>query len=586
MGWAQAFGRFGYSQSVQVPGIKVDREGFVALDPLADKIRFLQPAKSWQPTATSQVEQVVALTPSAWGPSKLGFNLLGPGFTMYFPEGIDLKVGTIGSPYLSWQQGTVGDGIPTPEVRWLILSFRDKQPPFVIGFLDNPSSLIITGSPGSWNVKSPKGFKGWIKVGLPEGLNSQLANTASALGQLSQDVVDNESIWINRAPKLIKTEIEADLASVTATWRFDRSGAVVPPPALLANLGNYRLSIKSKTRRLPGWTEEGPTEVSVGEVLSIRFPIKRVPTGRSLALGSQLSDPIGTVSSFDIPSVANLALESLVAGRDVLTRKSAEEADTEFISQTAFFPEPWTQQQLPYNEAGVGMDLAAAHSFLSQATTATSKASSEANSMLTSVSWRQDWINWRAWTHDQAIAQRTGALAALAGALCPEPERRLTAAMFQAGLSGLRGLNVWKRRKGIINDEPKLIEPLYGVRKGIFGMEGPVEDGETFALSLLSSMRVFSEQSVGLVKQGPDYILQWAAVEAKASVITLATSYPIDATAHTNLRKFKAEGALGFTEFHYVPETAGICEIKIVIPDFAKPPIPVSRVPAYSDALR
>ncbi len=62
---------------------------------------------------------------------------------------------------------------------------------------------------------------------------------------------------------------------------------------------------------------------------------------------------------------------------------------------------------------------------------------------------------------------------------------------------------------------PKLIEPFYGVRKGLFGLDGPAEPGEQFALSLLSPLRVFGDGSVALLKQGPDYVLQWPVIEAK-----------------------------------------------------------------------
>ncbi len=586
LGWGQAFGRFGYQQSVDIPGWKVDRTGFVAKDPQAEKIRFPAPSQDWKPTTTTDTEQVVSLNCPPGGPSKLGVNLFGLGFSLYFPKGIDLQVGSTGTPYLSWEQGTVEDGIPTPPSSWLMVSFKNKQPAMVFGFPDTPTSLTVTGGPGAWILKGPKDFKGWVRIALARGLDSQLANTPGALGRLSQDAASHSGFWTNPIPKLLKTSIESDLHSVTATWQFDRAGAVVPAPAMLANLGNYPLTVRSQTKRLPGFNENGPIDVLVGKELSIRFPIKRIPTGRSLAIGIQPSDPIGTVSPIDITSVVELALDSLVAGRDALTRKSAEEAVTEFVSQVSFTPEPWTQQQLPYDSYGHGLDLAAAHALLSQAVTSTSRSTSEANSMLTSVCWRQDWATWQVWTSDETIAQRTGALAALAGAFCPEPERRLAAAMFQAGLCGRRGLDVWRRRKEFITDVPKMIEPLYGVRKGIFGIEGPVEEGESFAASLLSPLRIFTEQAVNLTKRGNDYFLQWSVVDAKPSVMTLANAYPIEATASSNISKLKVEAALGFTELHFVPETSGVCEVKITLPNFGKAPMELVKIPNYREVSR
>ncbi len=447
-GYSQAFGRFGYTQQVEVPGFKVDKEGFAVSGVTADKIRFPQVATVWKPTLTSETQQVVQLSEGPGGPTKAMFSLLGVGFSLYFDEGMELDVHSEGAPYLSWEQGSVADGVATPQVKWLVLSFRSNQPPIVIGFPDGPVSLEVSGTTGAWSIKSQDTFKGWVRFALPEGDQGNAATTAGTLGKLAKEVAANAALWTSMPPKLLKTNIIEDLHSVTATWQFDLPGAVVPVAAMMANLGRYLLEVKTPTRRLPGWTSDGPTDVVDVNSLSIRFPIKRVPTGRSLTVGSQLASPLGGVSPLDIPSVADLAIECLLAERDSQTRKAAEDTFGHFVSEATYSLEPWTQQQLPFDSTGKGIDLAAAHALLMQAMTSTSKATSESNSLLTSVAWRQDWSTWRVWTQDPVVADRAGALAALAGAFCPEPERRLSAAMFQAGLSGSRGLNVWRLRHG------------------------------------------------------------------------------------------------------------------------------------------
>ena len=584
--FGQAFGRFGYEQAVNVPGFKIDKTGFIANDPLADGIRFASPSKEWKPSSTSETEQIVSLSEASGAPTKAMFNLLGLGFSLYFNAGIDLKVGSLGAPYLSWEQGTVQSDVATPETRWLVISFQDRQPPIAIGFPGGPTSLMVSGKAGAWSIKTPGKFKGWVRFALPKGLDAQLANTAGSLGRLAKAAAANAKLWTTMPPRLLKTNIASDLHSVTATWQFDRGGAVVPPVAELANLGGYLLQIQSPTVRLPGWTEVGPSDVVKGSSLTIRLPVRRIPTGRRLAVGALTFEALGTVSSQDIPSVAQLALESLVAERDSQTRKAAEETISEYISQANYAIEPWTQQQLPFDRSGKGIDLAAAHAFLMQATTLTSKATSESNSLLTSVCWRQDWLTWRVWTEDESLAQRTGALASLAGALCPEPERRLAAAMFQAGLSGYRGLNIWKRRQGSIDKVPKLIEPLYGVRKGLFGLVGPETEGEQFALTLLSPLRIFSDGAVTLLKQGPAYVVQCEAIEAKEYVIMLASAYPLEVAKQTNISYFKVAAALGFSEIHYIPEVAGLCEFKLTLPSYGQLPPAAVPVPVYSETAR
>ena len=360
----------------------------------------------------------------------------------------------------------------------------------------------MTGKAGAWAIKSQDPFKGWVRFALPAGDEGSAATTAATLGKLAKDAAANAALWTSMPPKLLKTNIIEDLHSVTATWQFDLPGAVVPVAAVMANLGHYLLEVKTPTRRLPGWTADGPTDIVDETSLSIRFPVKRVPTGRSLTVGSQLANPLGGVSPQDIPSAKRLGTG--VSGR----RKRL--ANTQSSRRHAFrICDPGKLQSGTSGRSSScrltrqarGIDLAATNAFLMQAVTSTARATSESNSLLTSVAWRQDWNTWRVWTQDPTVAQRTGAMAALAGALCPEPERRLAAAMFQAGLSGYRGLNVWRLRHSLIKSLPKLIEPLYGVRKGLFGLDGPLEPGEQFALSLLSPLRVFSDGSVVLVKQ-------------------------------------------------------------------------------------
>ncbi len=583
---AQAFGRFGYSQVATLPGLQVDKEGFIANDPQAEKIRFAQPSTIWKPIVTTETAQIVHFSAEPGSPTKANFSLLGIGFSLYYEKGIDLRVRSKGSPYLTWKDGSVAENVATPDVRWLVLSFRDRQPPIVIGFPNGAASLIVSGKAGDWSVHTPDAFKGWVRIALPSGLNGKLANTAGTLGRLAKEAAANEKLWTTMAPRLLKTSIAEDLNSVTATWQFDSQGAIVPVAAELANLGGYPIEIKSRTTRLPGGTETGPVDFVSGDSLTIRFPVRRIPTGRSLAVGETFVAPLKPAASKDIPAICNLALNSLVAERDPQTRKAAEDTISDYVSQTEYSIEPWTHQQLPFASNGLGIDLAAAQSLLMQAITITAKATSESNSLLTSVSWRRDWLTWRVWIADDIVSVRTGALAAIAGALCPEPERRLSAGMFQAGISGYRGLNIWRRRQDLIAETPKVIEPMYPIRKAIFGIAGPVLNGESFVSRLLSPIRVFSDGAVLLKKDGADYDLVFNSVRPKPSILMLASAYPIEATPKANLVSLNLVSALGFSEIHYTSKAVGSCEIQLAIPKYGAGPPVGADIPLYTEAAR
>jgi hypothetical protein len=586
-GRGQAFGRFGYTESLAVPGFSIGRDGFAAAFGLSDRFTFTKASQTWKPLATSATEQTVGLDEWAGNPSKVRANLLSPGFGLFFPTGIVLHLTSTSAPYLSWREGSVSSGVPTPNVTWAVLSFRDAQPPVIFGFPDGPASLEISGKPGAWVVKGPPTFRGWVRVGLPTGLQAQAANSAASLGRLAKAAAAEEDLWSQSPPILRSVDTESDEDGVVATWTFDRPGALVPRAASLAPLGGYPLKVLSATRKLPFSIEKGPLEATTEPVLKIRLPVRRMPYGRGLSVGADLSTPIGTVSPLDIPSVVELALETLTSTRDTQSRKSAEQAVTEYLSLTTYAKEPWTGQLLPYAADGAGIDLAGAQALLMQAVSSASRPSSEANSLLTSVEWRCDWDTWLPWVDDPTRRRRGAALAALAGAMCPEPERRLTAGMFQAGLSAEKGLQVWLRRRGEIPKEGQLLEPMLGLRQGLFRLQSAnPEPDAAFAECLLSPVRIYGDVPVRLFRQDKDLIIEWPVLEPKPSILHFIAAYELQFEPQANLPRFKADQLLGSTDVAYTPETTGTCRVKLTCPPWAKPLPASAPTPHYSEPQR
>jgi hypothetical protein len=266
--------------------------------------------------------------------------------------------------------------------------------------------------------------------------------------------------------------------------------------------------------------------------------------------------PISTVSSIDIPSLVELGFENLLASRDLLTRQTAEEATAEFLTQAAYFDEPWTRQKLPYDSGGMGIDLVAAHAFLMQAVTSTMQASSEENSLLTSVNWRRDWYSWRIWVPDLARSRRAAALAVLAGAVCPEPERRLDSAMLQCGLAAQRGLGIWRFRRGLEPKEPALLEPMDKFRKTLFYMDNAMKDEDPFAHSLLSEIRVYGDTPVQLLNSNEGTCLVWNVTSSEPGTLVFASTTPPQFAPHESASISLVE-ALGFVELKFVPKEAG-----------------------------
>lgn len=571
---AQGFGRFGYRDIPTVPGIAVDKSGLVAKFGAADKLYFKEPAPAWKVVSTTEVRQEISLGKGA-GPSSLTVDLLAPGVMLRFPGGFALDLHSTSAPYLSWKDGSVGEHVPTPAVRWLVLSFKDNQPPIVFGFLDGEASVQVDGKVGDWTIRTTTPYHGWVRIALPEGTRPFATSSASSLGQLSNRVAASDAIWWQPAPTVTQFTISEDDTSVDATWHFDRAGAVVPLGATLAALGSYPLTIKSKTKRLDGTCEEGPLTITEEPDLSIHFPVRRMPLGRAITIGTPALQEIGTVSAFDVPSVAELALENLLAARDKASRKAAEDTVAEFLAVAGAVTEPHTNRKLPYGADGQSIDVAAANALLFEAYTRCSRPGSEDNALLDSVVLRRDWYSWRTWTDDAIKGRRASALAALAGALCTEPSRRLDAAMLQAGIAAERGLGIYLARIAR-QPEPTMAEPLWSIRNTLFFMNQAPRRTSAFAASLFGDLRVFGETRVsGILDPAMGIGLTWD----ESPRLVLASPYPMRVDAPG----LRVASALG-TTFVDSPGTGG-GSAWIVVPSWAAMLPPFVAPPRFDETV-
>ncbi len=573
----QAFGRFGYTETPRQGGILIDRGGFVAEHAAADRFGFSRSSRMWRALTTTAFGQTILMSGGSRLPVKARLNLLSAGPEFYFESGMRLDLGSTGAPYVTWSDGSAGADIPTPDVSWVLVSFKNAQPPVLLAFLDGKASVSLSGRPGDWHLVTEKPYRGWMRVVLPFGSEGIAAGGAAGLGHQSQRLAKSIESWLRPAPQAIGFAVKGDSDSVSATWSFDRPGALVPASAVLAPAGGYKLVIASKITMLDGETPEGPREAVVGNTLSIGFPIRRIPNGRTLGVGPALLDAPGTVSPVDVPSVAELALGCLVSGRETAYKKMGEDTLANYLTDAEYLPEPSTAQSLPYRADGQGLDLVAAQALLMQALSLSTKTSSDENSLLTSLAWRRDWCTWRFELAGEIYARRASAIGAVAGACCPEPSRRLDAAMLEAGLAAQRALDAKLAKAG--TPPTARIEPLCALRARIFG---DVSGGDPFSASLLSPLRVFGDQPFTLEKSGKNLVLVWTAGDVKPLVITLVSSYSLR-FENGNLKALDVSSALGTYSLKAVPKEAGRCEVRVILPSWA-PPLPAATLPpAYSD---
>lgn len=520
-------------------------------------------------------------------PSRLRTSLNGIGFSAQYERGMVLKVHSTSAPFLTWPRGSAGQDVPTPKCSWIAISYKDNQPPVVLGFLGKKSFLKTTGTPGDWTISTPSEYEGWIRFGLPWGTQGFATTTAGSLGQLAKAISDSESQWTTWDPLLEKTFVTADEDAVIASWMFDKPGARVPIAAAMASLGGYPLKLFSNSHTTDFRVDNIPVQLSDEKVIRIRFPVRRIPSGRSLAFDAPFDDGPGTVSTFDIPSVVDLAVSSMYASRDASVKQLVEDTLSDFLGQSIYAREPFTDQLLPYDAEGTNMDLSAAHAMLMQTSLSTHSSSAEQNSLLTSINWRRDWFTWLPWTDKADSRRRTAALAALAGSMSPEPEKRLAAGMFQAGLSAEMGLQIWQKRRQITDQIKPVLEPFPELREGLFRLQNKQPTlVESYVATVLGPIRVYGNLPMRLLSRGKEILLQWTSLEPKPTLIRIETAFPVSLSPVTNLSKFRVDQTLGTMEVSFTPETTGVCEARLTIPDWATAPPKFVRIPPYSEPVR
>jgi hypothetical protein len=559
--FSQSFGRFGYTQSPEIGGFRVDKDSITIVAPGMEPMRFPGASKTWRPQETSAERQLVQMGGGLRRPVKARLDLAAPGPEFYFESGMELDLNGIGAPYISWSDGTSGANVPTPECNWVLLTFRDQTPPILVLLQSGTGTFTVKGKPGAWRLATDGVYKGWIRFVLPFGTDPLPAANAATLGKVLRDVAPLLKTYQAPTPKLLKRVVESDRVSVAVEWIYDGPGAVVPSAVLGAKKGGYGIGVSPKLTELPGWFSEGPRAVLPGNVLRVRFPMRRVPSGRGLGIGDARFESAANTSAFDIPGVVELALQNLSMSRDISVSVSAEDVLAKYLQDADYATEPYTGGALPFTKQGHGMDLAAAHALLMQSISVSVRSDSEANGLLTSLLWRRDAQTWMLMADDHNIARRATTLASMAGLLCPEDDRRAEAGMLQAGLAADQWLLEQRKKRG--EAIGPTIDSLGAARNTLFGIQKTALDPS--ALLLTSPIRVYGPEAFFTERQGDQITLRWEAGTTKAGQFSLACSFPTK-IVNVNLKSLETRTLGGMTTLRYEPSKAGICEIKITVP--------------------
>lgn len=564
-------------------GFDFNQTGFKTHFSGSDQFNFASPLKIWNPVATSPSRQVILTDGGPGRPSKVRFDLWDYGISMYFPAGIELKIRSTASPFLSWKEGSVTDGIPTPKSDWICLSFQDQQPPVVLGFPEETTPLQVSGELGNWTIQSDKNFKGWVRFSLPFGLEPYRSTTVQGLGRLSERCKKEEELWFAPIADVPEPTYEDDSDGIVATWTLPRKRTVVPNIFYLSPMGGYPCRILTDITPYDSDTDEGPVILTRTGVLSVRLPIKRIPAGRGLSIGEPIPQSYDAISWNDPLGIVNLALANTLSGRNRPSSQKARELLAQYYEFSAPEAEPNTKQSVFYKADGSGMLKAAVHSLLGQSVRTGELVTMGEDPQLISIFWRLDPYNGSLGVQSEE-GFRIAAISAIAGSFSSLPKMRFQAAMFQAAMSGVRGLSVWKKRVGLSNLEPKLHEPLLSIRKGLFSLNFQSPQSPVVS-NWMSEIRCYGDAPMWLQKQEDSYEFCWTAVDKLLGTIVLESAYNVKVTSRQNLKALFFSQRIGYSETRFEPLTRGQCSANLFVPDWADP-LPLTALPPeYSEPI-
>ena len=398
---------------------------------------------------------------------------------------------------------------------------------------------------------------------------------------MSERCVQQELLWYGPLADLPEPTIQEDALGLQVSWKLPRQKTILPNLLFFAQYGAYPVKIQSLYTTYPSRIGGEPVLVSAEPELRVRFPIRRVPNGRGLSLGELIPFENPEPNWKTPTELVTIGLANTLANRSRTVGPMVKKLLADYYEASTPVKEPNSNLNVFYDRQGNGMLAAAVHSLLTQSTNIGESDSPADDPQFISLSWRQDpYTGSLGIDHDDQ--RRILAIAGIAGAFASNPELRLKAAMMEAALSAERGKEIWLRRQGLIRPMPQFLEPLLGIRKGLFSLTSETR-ADPIVSNWFSDLRVFSQAPVWLNPLNPGLELCWEGQEKQIEEINLNLPYQVQVSSKRNIAGLFMNPGVGAMGLRYEAQRTGQCSAVMVLPSFADP-IPLTALPPkYSE---
>jgi hypothetical protein len=413
---APSFGQFAYGDTHRLAFFEVSPTEFTFLSGKGLRIQFTERTDHFA-QRLSRFDKVITYRPRPAAPLRLRFEATSLGFSLEYRDGFRLVGRGASAPFLTWAEGSVGPGVPTPPTSWALLSWGEPLPPVLLVFSGQPVALRAIEDDEGWRLESAEPYDGWVFVRAPLGEEVVSARSAADLGRLVARVKDKVPT-LGEPPRVIDTFAAGDARGVTVTWRFDRPGAVVPPPATAGANERY-LKVLSPIERVG----TGDAFRCKGAELTIRFIGRRLFSGRSVVSGHPSEE------EFALDDPRHIAEAALAYVWNTLSARGEAELRRSlrlWASYAGVDREPATGLPWP---GGRDRESLAEYAALCFAERALGSTTERGSALFASL----DWLTWLP-TGEFDQAREAGAYLALVGTVSEDAYERAFAAMAQAAL--------------------------------------------------------------------------------------------------------------------------------------------------------
>ena len=561
---AGGFGQFAFTHQHVLATFEVGPAAFRANAPSAVEIRFGPERTGFNARRLTRYMKTLSMRPEPRAPLRIAFETTSLGFSPEFRDGLRFEASGIVPPFITWAEGSVGPGVPSAPSRWALLSWPTPHPPILLVFPTRPASLIARRTERGFVLEAQEGYSGWVRVRAPFGMTEIAATSASELGRLVERITPHLERLTAPAPKLVGFSVEEDSNGLTAVWRFDRPGALVPAP-LIARRRSGNVKLLSGLRRA-GASESGDLWECEGTELNVRFLARRLPPGAAVVRPPSSPPALpATVSHIDAESVADAAMLRLSGLADELLTNSLATAVQAFGEERRRDREPVTGSPIMFDRSGRGSRLAAAHALAVAA--ALGEPVSSQDGLLGSI----DWVTWLPAGQDERERLEAAAILAVAAALSNSPEDRVLGAMAETAVAASGG---------------PLLHPFHILRAWIYPHPSRLSlRPPGWWTALQSPVRTLSA-GVKARAEGNSVLIEGLALNTDPIEVRFRSDAPLAAADSLNLSDVQIREDAGEFRFLLRPDRPGVWRLRLSRPS-SSAPIPMGAPgPGYSEAPR